>query len=161
MLDSSPLFLLHSKLHGKLHACNCTQNIALCTLCTLHTMYFAEKWHFCALLQCALIISQDWCKKGEYFIQPLPRVNRENSAKIGKNQQSGAKSICNQIQMELSRLLLKVVNNPTICFKRSKKVPEKNRKMPSAGLELESKSKSEKQQVTSETQKVKNKMIKI
>ena len=110
-------FPLAQQRKGRLHIARPQVHIKHCTL---HSVHFAQcalctQLHCCALQHCALIISQDWCKKCEYFIQPLLVVNRENLAKIGKNQQSGAQSICNQIQMELSRLLLKV-NNPTICL---------------------------------------------
>ena len=88
----------------------CTPKTAQCAV-HFNQSYLASCNGELHQVKCALIISQDCCKKGEYFIQPLLVVNRENLAKTNK---VWRKSICNQIQMELSRLRFKVKTPPII-----------------------------------------------
>ena len=90
---------VHQKLHSVLYSVHFNQSYVASCNGELHQV------------KCALIISQDCCKKGEYFIQPLLVVNREN---LAKTNQVWRKSICNQIQMELSRLRFKVKTPPII-----------------------------------------------
>ena len=89
----------------------CTPKTTQCGAVHFNQSYLASCNGELHQVKCALIISQDCCKNGEYFIQPQLVVNRENLAKTNK---VWRKSICNQIQMELSRLRFKVKTPPII-----------------------------------------------
>ena len=89
----------------------CTPKTTQCGAVHFNQSYLASCNGELHQVKCALIISQDCCKKGEYFIQPQLVVNREN---LAKTNQVWRKSICNQIQMELSRLRFKVKTPPII-----------------------------------------------